>query len=150
MMPVIVNKEGSRYKDLRTGTIHPTLSKITSTIQDANCCNLQESIAHNLEIPTKQVTVETSSFMLKRYGRGIVPYFANRTLHKYGNYIAYHQVDFRETEFYTDEFCSKTTATPKEYSRMAKLFANIIMKEWRKDHKSEIAEQRYEDSFKSF
>ena len=34
--------------------------------------------------------------------------------------------------------------------QMAKLFADIIMKEWRKDHKSEIAEQRYEDSVKSF
>ena len=90
LMPVIVNKEGTRYKDLRTDTIHPTLSKITSTIQDDNCCNLQKSIAHNLDIPTKQVTVETSSYMLQRYGRGVVPYFANRTLHKYGNYIANH------------------------------------------------------------
>lgn len=156
MMPVIVNKEGSRYKairtdDIRTHEIQPTVKIISSSLCDESVCEiLRKSIAQNLNIPTEQLGVAPSWELLDRYGRGIVPYFANRTLHKYCNYLALHKPDFSEIPFYTSAFCSKTTATSSEYTKLARFFENTIIKEWTKEHKTEIAEEEYEEAVKSF
>lgn len=146
VIPVILNTACTRYKDLSNDYIY-SMGVNEGSMRPATL-NLKKAIAELFGIPEYNVTVWESADMLIRYGRGPVPYFSNRTLNKYGNYMSGR--NYTGTRYSTSRFCEENALTQKGLVKMAKVFTNSIHRDIAKGEKLIQKEKEYEEEHFSF
>ena len=148
MMPIILNKDFTRYKDLSTNTVYSNLGNIEGYYVINS--QLKTAVADTLGVDTDKVYLDSSSDMLYRYGRGLVPYYSSITLHKFGSYLS--EIRNRGTDkmFYIEDFCKNTGASPSELAKIARIFTKQIQKQHENEVKKSRLAKEYQEEHLSF
>ena len=146
MMPIIVNNECTRYKDLTTNNIYHNLRKTEGSFVMNS--TLRDAVAEAFQLTPEEITIDTSTEMLLSHGRGLFPYLTSSLLKKFGNFVS--GSTRNEEYWYAQEFCQKTALSQGEYIKLAKTLKKEVSRKSTEQEKRKISTIEYQEENFSF